>query len=117
MCAGLDFDGYFATAPLCISLGEKCLNAFEVPKHHPSSWDTGLTVSRPLLKDRHKTCEDFRHLVPTEAGSRASLPHLGEQKTSEPFFRKARGKLGQGQALKATVLPHRSMLSPVQGRS
>lgn len=74
-------------------------------------------MSMPLLKDRHKTCEDFRHLVPTEAGSRASLAHLWEKKTSETFFEQARGKLGQGQAVKATVLPHMSMLSPVQGRS
>lgn len=51
-------------------------------------------MTMPLLKDRHKTREEFRHLVPTDAGSRASLARLQEKKTSETFLEQSRGKLG-----------------------
>lgn len=79
MCAGPDFDGCFGIAPLCILLEGKPLNAFESVRfevHHPPWWDTGLAVPTPLLKDRNKTCEGFRHFVPTQACRKASLVHL-----------------------------------------
>ena len=115
---------YFGIASHCISLGGKPLNAFEsvrfeLLKHRPPWWDTGLAVPMPQLKDRPSTCEGFRHLVPTGQAAEHSL-HTSERKRAlKLFLSSPEESWGRDRlwSLQSCLTAWCSMPSPAQGRS